>query len=181
MLSQSVGYAASALGYLAASGGKPLLVKEMAVACDIPPAYLAKIINILARKGVVATQRGIGGGVTLAHAAASLSLYDLCAALDDPIVQSRCMLNTAECSDERACPAHEFWKPHRLREVEFLKQTSVADVAAFETNRRWRKGGPVVVSLGGVRGRGGGERGTPGPAATPSKDQPPSSPPTIPT
>lgn len=137
MLSQAVGYAATALGYVAAAGGKPVLVKEIAEACDIPAPYLAKIIHSLSRLGLVLTQRGIGGGVTLARAAQEITLYDLCQAMGDPIVQKRCMLGTAECSDERACPAHKFWVVHRGKQVEFLKQTNLADIAAFETRRRW--------------------------------------------
>lgn len=142
MLSQSVGYAATALGYVAAAGGKPLLVKEMATACSIPPAYLAKIINTLARKNLVSTQRGVGGGVTLARPPDTLTLYDLCESLDDPIVRKRCMLGTAECSDERACPAHLFWSDHRDKQIVFLRQTTVADIAAFETRRRWSAAAP---------------------------------------
>lgn len=143
MLSQAVGYAAIALGYVAAAGGKPVLIKEIAEAADIPAPYLAKIIQSLARKGLVLTQRGIGGGVTLARPADAMSLYELCVALDDPAVQQRCMLGTAQCSDERACPAHRFWTQQRARQVEFLQRMTVADVAAFETKRRWKAATPA--------------------------------------
>jgi Rrf2 family iron-sulfur cluster assembly transcriptional regulator len=136
MLAQAVGYAAAALGHLAASGDKPLLVKELAAACGIPQAYLAKIVNVLARRGLVTTQRGVGGGVTLARPASDVSLFDLCEALGDPIVQSRCMLENAACCDERRCPAHEFWKDHRHRQLEFLKRTTVAEMAEFELRQR---------------------------------------------
>lgn len=139
MLSQAVGYAATALGYVAAAGGKPVLVKEMAEACEIPGPYLSKIVHTLSKAGFVLTQRGIGGGVTLARPASEISMYDLCIALGDPAVQQRCMLGIAECSDERACPCHKFWAPQRGRQIEFLKQTTVADIAAFETRRRWGK------------------------------------------
>ncbi|QYU69892.1 Rrf2 family transcriptional regulator [Leptolyngbya sp. 15MV] len=138
MLSQAVGYAATALGYVAAAGGSPILVKEIAEASGIPGSYLAKIINVLARKSLVVTQRGIGGGVVLARPAKEITLFDICVALDDSSVQPRCMLGTAECSDERACPAHEFWCGQRDQYLAFLKGTSIADIAAFETRRRWK-------------------------------------------
>lgn len=137
MLSQAVGYAGAALGCIASMGGKPVLVREIAEVCDIPPAYLAKIVNTLARRGLVATRRGVGGGVTLAREPQSLTMFELCEVLDDPAVQNRCMLGTAECTDDRGCPAHCFWKEHREREVAFLKKTTIADIAAFETRRRW--------------------------------------------
>ncbi len=142
MLSQSVGYAAIALGYVAAAGGKPILVKEIAAASEMPASYLAKIINGLARKGLVLTQRGIGGGVVLARPATEITLHDLCVCLDDPCVLPRCMLGTAECSDARACPAHQFWTQYRNRYIDYLRRMTVADVAAFELRRRANGGVP---------------------------------------
>lgn len=147
MLSQAVGYAATALGYIAAAGGKSVAVKDIAKACQIPGPYLAKIIHSLSRAGLVTTQRGIGGGVVLAREPRLVSLYDICIGLDDPIIQNRCMLGVAECSDERSCPTHKFWKLHRAREIEFLQQTTIADIAAFETRRRW-SGGSAPLTIG---------------------------------
>jgi Rrf2 family iron-sulfur cluster assembly transcriptional regulator len=138
MLSQSVGYAITALGCIASAGGKPVLVKEIAEAANIPPSYLAKIIHSLARRGLVNTQRGVGGGVTLARPAVEISLYDVCVALDDSAVQPICMLGNATCSDERACPAHKHWQVQRARNIDFLSSTTVADVAAFEARRQWK-------------------------------------------
>lgn len=139
MLSQSVGYAASALGAIAMAKGKPVLIKEIAKEGGIPIAYLGKLINTLARKGVVQTQRGIGGGVTLIPAADQLSLYDVCVIFDEPVTKQRCMLSTAECSDERACPCHHFWTAHRAAFVTFLKKTTIADMASFETKESLKR------------------------------------------
>lgn len=137
MLSPAVGYAAVALAFVAASSGQFKLVREIARATGIPAPYLGKIIHLLARKGLVNTQRGIGGGVSLARPAESISMYDLCLAMDDPVVQNKCMLGTAECSDTRDCPAHAFWGKERASQIDFLKKMTVADVAAFETQRNW--------------------------------------------
>jgi Rrf2 family protein len=138
MLSQSVGYAASALAFIAAMGGKPVRVRAIAEACEIPTAYLAKIINVLARKQLVSTQRGVGGGVELARPSQDIVLHDICVALDDPLVQPQCMFGHAKCTADRACPAHDFCTSYRGRLEEFLQKTTIADIAAFETRRRWR-------------------------------------------
>ena len=114
------------------------MVKEIAQAADLPAPYLAKIIQTLARKGIVVTQRGIGGGVTLARPANEISLFDLGISLDDPAVQAQCMLGTAQCSDERCCPAHKYWSAERAKIHEQLKTMTIADIAAFETRRRWK-------------------------------------------
>lgn len=132
MLSQSVGYAAVALGIIANAPDKPMLVKDIAAAGHIPTPFLAKLIHILGRKGFVETQRGIGGGVILKREAEKISLYDLCECFNDPVMMERCMLGNAECSDARACPCHKFWKAQRENEIDFLKRTTVKDLAAFE-------------------------------------------------
>jgi Rrf2 family protein len=147
MLGQAAGYATSALGYLATAAGKPLLVKEIAQACDIPAPYLAKIVNTLRHVGLVETQRGVGGGVTLARRPAEISLYDIAELLADPICNKRCMLGIAECTDERACPAHRFWTEQRGTVIDFLKKTTVADFAAFETRRRSRALNPGTANV----------------------------------
>lgn len=138
MLGQASGYASTALGYLAAMGDRPALVKEIAEGCNIPAAYLAKIVHQLAKQRVVLTQRGVGGGVMLARAPEDITLMDVCRALGDPILEARCMLGVAACADERACPAHEFWKCNRASTLDFLERTTVADIAAFEAARAAR-------------------------------------------
>jgi len=138
MLSQGTGYAASALAFVSCAGGRPVLVREIAEAAEVPAPYLAKIIHALGKRGLVNTQRGIGGGVTLAVDAKNITLHDLCEALGDPVLQRRCMLGTAICSDERACPAHAFWVAQRAKAAEYLRSMTIADVAAFESRRRWK-------------------------------------------
>lgn len=131
MLSQSVGYAATALGVIAAADGRPLLVKEIAQAGQLPEPYLGKLINTLARKGILKTQRGIGGGVTLVPPASQITLFDVAQIFEDPVVKQRCMLGNGECSEQRACPCHRFWKMEQQKQVEFLQQTTLEDMAEF--------------------------------------------------
>lgn len=138
MLTQGVGYACQALAVIALSEGKPRLIKEVAEEADVPAPYLAKIVQTLAKRGVVSTQRGVGGGATLSRPADKITLFQVCEALDDPIVLKRCMLGTDECSDERACPCHSFWTDHRGQYQHFLRTTTIADMARFESARAAR-------------------------------------------
>lgn len=136
MLSQTVGYAIAALGHLSRYQQRlgAQFVRDIAKATGIPPAYLAKIVHTLARKGFLTTQRGTSGGVSLARPAEQVTLLEICEVFDDPIVQKRCMLGTAACSEERNCPAHCFWTEERERErvSEFLRRTTLKSIAQFE-------------------------------------------------
>ncbi len=135
-MTQSTGYAITALGHVATAGGKALFIKDIAEETQLPHPYLAKIIHTLARRGLVVTRRGVGGGVALARDPSDITLYDIAYALDDPLLEERCMLGAATCSDERACPAHAFWTKHREEQITFLRESTLADVAAFETRQR---------------------------------------------
>jgi Rrf2 family protein len=112
--------------------GGTLYVREISESLHIPNAFLAKIFNTLAKKQLVATQRGIRGGVSLLKAPESITLYEICEALDEPILKSRCILGLSECSDEMGCPVHHFWAKQLEREIRFLHKTTLADIAEPE-------------------------------------------------
>ncbi|MBI5361802.1 MAG: Rrf2 family transcriptional regulator [Planctomycetes bacterium] len=131
MLSPLVGYAATALGHIAISGGTPLQVREIAAATGVPAPYLSKIVNQLSRKGFVVTRRGTGGGVQLSVDPDAVTLLELCEALEDPILSPQCMLGLGACDDDVACPAHEFSREIRERQMEFLRETTLHDVGRF--------------------------------------------------
>lgn len=131
---QSTGYAVVALAFIATSPDEPWLVRSIADRCDLPAPYLSKVIHRLARAGLVRTQRGVHGGVSLNRDPAQLTLLDVCVALDDPILEKRCLLGTAACSDERACLAHEFASGCRDRMMKFLESTTIADIAAHPSD-----------------------------------------------
>jgi Rrf2 family iron-sulfur cluster assembly transcriptional regulator len=136
MIATATGYAATALGLLARAKGKPVFVRDLARETGISPTFLAKIVHQLARKRIVATRRGIGGGVILVKGTEELTLLNLCEALDDPVIRPTCLLSEAECSDERACPAHDFWHAQRTNLIQFLSRTTIRQVGDFEAARR---------------------------------------------
>lgn len=137
MFSPATGYAAIALGHLATCQSRSTTVEAIARATDIPAAYLSKIMHTLARKGFVRTRRGVGGGAELTCDPVRTTLLELCQALDDPIINQRCcMLGVAPCSDERDCPAHEFWTKHRQQLVDFAGKITIQSLAEFEQIQR---------------------------------------------
>lgn len=141
MLSPMVGYAATALGYIACSGGSSLQVREVAGATGVPAPYLSKIVHQLSRKGLVTTRRGVGGGVQLAFDPKKFSLFELCEALEDPVLQAQCLLGLGSCNDDVACPAHAFSRQLRARQLDFLQRTTLLDVGLFDAQRR--RSGPA--------------------------------------
>ncbi|MEN3009583.1 MAG: Rrf2 family transcriptional regulator [Candidatus Bipolaricaulaceae bacterium] len=126
-LTLSTKYALLALEELARRG-RPASARELAAAADIPSAYLAKLVPLLARAGILTTQRGRGGGVALARPAQTLSLKEIIEAVEGPEALQDCPFELAPCAGDPRCPLYPVWDPLRARLVEFLAQTSLAEV-----------------------------------------------------
>ena len=128
MFNKKVAYAVRCLVYLA-QRNDPVLIREISKTTEIPHPYLAKIVNDLTRKGLVKSQRGIGGGITLAKNPQSISVYDICVAFDDPLLKQECLLGMPNCSDETACEFHPFWSKEKEKIINFLSGNTIDKIA----------------------------------------------------
>ena len=105
MISQTVEYALRAVTHLAQRAPDPCTTEEIADVTRVPRAYLSKVLQALVRKGVVHSQRGIGGGMTLAKSPAELTILEVVNAVD-PIQRIRsCPLGLAS-HGIHLCPLH---------------------------------------------------------------------------
>ena len=152
-LSQSAGYAVLAVSCLEDPGGQPVLVQDVATWTGAPGPYLAKIFSTLTKAGLVIGKRGNQGGVILAKPAKQITLSELAEVLDSDGWRCSCLLGLEECSDERACPVHAFWKETRERIHGELLGITLADVARFERERHASAGSPLSDASGITRKR----------------------------
>lgn len=86
MLSQTAEYALRAVVILARSTDAPQTTRQISEATRVPQPYLVKILQGLVRAGIVRSQRGLGGGVSLAKPASQLTILEVVNAVD-PIVR----------------------------------------------------------------------------------------------
>ena len=138
LLSLSSEYAIRALTLLAqrhGEGGGYHLAREMARELIIPPPFLGKILASLAARGVLDSQRGRGGGFRLARPPGEVTLYDVVAAQEPLDRPRRCVLGQAECTDQRACPLHDFWKQRAEEWLARLADTTLSDLVRFCAER----------------------------------------------
>lgn len=136
MFSQASEYALRALTELARAPSEDwILTGELANALDIPVHYLAKVLQTLARRGLLESQRGRQGGFRLAKPADSVTAYDVVRALDDVKALESCIMGESECGDEVACPLHKLWKSIRERFVKVLQSTTLRELADFQDKR----------------------------------------------
>ncbi|MDP6761265.1 MAG: Rrf2 family transcriptional regulator [Planctomycetota bacterium] len=131
--SKSSEYAIRALTRLAqkADGGPYQLARELADDLGIPAPFLGKILQSLASAGLLESQRGRRGGFRLAAPAESISLMRILEVLDNANEERECILGQADCTDERACPLHEFWKQTSEDFLGRVRHTSLSDLILF--------------------------------------------------
>jgi Rrf2 family iron-sulfur cluster assembly transcriptional regulator len=128
-------YAVSALSRLAVLDKPWVQISDLVSATGAPGPYLAKLLYMLTKAGLVNTKRGYKGGYSLARPARDVSVLSIIEAVEGPESLCGCLIGQALCSDERACPAHDFWKTERQNIRDRLANMTLEVVAEFERNR----------------------------------------------
>jgi Rrf2 family protein len=82
MISKTAEYALRAMAHLGRNDGEYLTTRAIAEATRIPPSYLSKVLRSLVRAGIIAAQRGQGGGHTLARSPDRITILDIINAVD---------------------------------------------------------------------------------------------------
>ena len=106
MISQTAEYALRAVVDLAYHFGEARTTRQIAAGTKVPTGYLAKILQDLARAGIVQSQRGVYGGFELARPPDRLTVYDVLSAVDPPRRIHSCPLALAAHA-KRLCPLHQ--------------------------------------------------------------------------
>lgn len=98
-LSEAVSLALHAMVLIAEEEGEVRSVKEVALMLSASEAHMAKVVQRLAKAGLVKTARGPGGGVALGRKAGGITFLEIFEAIEGPLDGCPCMMNK-----EGACP-----------------------------------------------------------------------------
>ena len=131
MLSNSSIYAINAVLYLAihSKESRKVGVKEVADALQIPLPFLAKILQSLARKGVISSNKGPGGGFWLSDEEKKAPLMTVIEQIGEGDKFVNCAMGFGECSSEKPCPIHSAAQPFRDSFREGLNSKSIMEFA----------------------------------------------------
>ncbi|MEN8144172.1 MAG: Rrf2 family transcriptional regulator [Gemmatimonadota bacterium] len=109
---------------------QPITVSAIANARDLPPSFLAKIFQKLARHGLVQSARGRGNGYSLARKPTDISVLEVAVAVEGSVLLTRCLLWSAHCHDDDPCPLHYLLKDRARLLEDRLGKITISDVAA---------------------------------------------------
>lgn len=92
---------------------------KVAKSQGISPTFLGKIVQSLAKAGILATRRGVGGGIALAKPPEAFTLLQVIEAVEGPLAIIECLRQPGGCVHEGDCPAFPYLvlAQERLREA----------------------------------------------------------------
>ena len=132
MISTTAEYALRAVVFLAEKNGGRWTTRRIAEATQIPPGYLAKVMQTLVKAGVVSGQRGVNGGFSLDRPPKEVSIYEIIRVID-PLKRIRdCPLKLPEHVDE-LCPLHSRLDQAVAQIEASFRDSSVADLLSRPT------------------------------------------------
>lgn len=131
MITRKTDYAIRCVLHLAENYGKTVMVNEIAKAREIPKSFLAKILQRLAKAGIVESLRGVKGGFRLARKPSDINLLDVVEAMEGTVAMNICAVDKKMCGFSSTCVVHPLWVDvrkdveDRLRQWDFARLLNV--------------------------------------------------------
>ncbi len=132
-LSKKADYALIALKDLALRpAGTSASAREIAERYDIPIELMAKVLQRLARRGLVASHQGTRGGYHLARPATAISVAEVIQAIDGPVMVTACSSDDERCDQYSKCSVRDpLWRI-KDRIVQALSACTIFELASDE-------------------------------------------------
>ena len=105
MISQTAEYALRAIAHLAGQPDEAQTTQQIAEVTHVPLSYLSKVLQALARAGLIRSQRGLHGGFLLLKHPETLTVYDVVQAVDPLQRITTCPLGL-KAHGTHLCPLH---------------------------------------------------------------------------
>lgn len=132
MFSKACEYGIRAVIYIWSQNdkGKKLGIKDICKEIDAPEFFTAKILQSLAKQGIISSAKGPNGGFYVEQAQVDLTLMDLVIAIDGDQLFKGCGLGLRQCTEETPCPIHSDFKVIREGLSQMLKNKKLVDLAS---------------------------------------------------
>ena len=137
LLSRSCQYALQALLYIAeVPKGKYVRTREIAEQCNLSYHFFGKVLQAPVKNRLLTSQKGRGGGVTLAKPANEIMLLEVIHAIEGPDFLEGCVLGSSRCSDTLPCPVRHQWMEIKDKIHHMFGDWTVAQLLDVARQRR---------------------------------------------
>jgi Rrf2 family protein len=128
-LTKKADYGLMALKYLAEQAdGSAHSAKDIAQAYHIPPQLLAKILQTLAKAGLLVSHAGTYGGYALSRDAKEISAFEVIRAIDGPLFITSCITIHGSCDLAGHCTIKEPLRKVNDSIKQLLSAISISDL-----------------------------------------------------
>ena len=129
-LSKKADYALMAMKHLAIRPDVPSAsAREIAEQYDIPLELMAKVLQSLARRGLVTSLQGTRGGYRLARPTSQITVADIIQAIDGPLTVTACSSEAENCDQYAKCNVRDpLWRI-RERIISALTTCTLQEIA----------------------------------------------------
>src|SRR5438105_3515562 len=130
-LSKKADYALIAMKHLALRGDTgSSSAREIAGLYDVPIELMAKVLQRLVRRGLLASHQGTRGGYQLARTPSQISVADVIQAIEGPVAVTACSTDEQQCEQFAKCNVRDpLWRV-RERILAALDECTIAELAA---------------------------------------------------
>ena len=125
--------------YMAAHEDRVCRASEMASAIKASEAHLVKVLQRLARAGLVKTLRGPAGGFSLVGKADNMALKDVYEAIEGKLEAVQCVLKNQAC-DGTGCILGGMVRKVNEETLAYLKKTTLSELTGVFENKKANKG-----------------------------------------
>ncbi|MBM3788934.1 MAG: SUF system Fe-S cluster assembly regulator [Acidobacteria bacterium] len=103
-------YGVIVLTHFAGNPDSVLNARDIARKVKLPKPVVSKVLKMLARSGILVSQRGINGGYSLAMPPQEITIASIIHALEGPIAVTECTdRENGDCGMEGSCPVRGNW------------------------------------------------------------------------
>jgi len=121
-------YGVTAILYLARKNSVQLTqIHEVAEHCSLPEPFLAQILRLLVRAGIVSSKKGVHGGFTLGRPPEEISFLEVLEALEGPVAVNRCQSPIEDCGQKGCCSMEPIWTRVQDAMVSILRQAKLSE------------------------------------------------------
>lgn len=130
-LSKKADYALMAMKHLAVrTDAASASAREIAEQYDIPVELMAKVLQQLARRGLLTSHQGTRGGYQLSKPTTAISVADIIQAIDGPLTMTSCSTEDEQCEQFTKCNVRDpLWRI-KDRILAALATCSLAEIAS---------------------------------------------------
>ncbi|HEY9548795.1 MAG TPA: SUF system Fe-S cluster assembly regulator [Kiloniellaceae bacterium] len=131
-LNRLTDYAVVVMSQMALRGGETRSAQQISDDTGVPLPTVAKLLNLLGRAKLVASQRGASGGYILRGEPETITVAQIIQAMEGPIALTACVEGATDCCGSEAfCPMRGNWNKVNGAIRDALSSVSLADMMAM--------------------------------------------------